>query len=93
MFRNRTELCGIGENFRKGAQILHFNLVQFENFLVKGKSPQTGSYEKSEDQCRLDKREGPNGTATSYLAVIYACVCRNEPHHGRTDGRTEQRYV
>ena len=40
MFRNRTKLYEIGETFRKSAQILHFNLVQFENFVVKGKSPQ-----------------------------------------------------
>ena len=86
MCRKLTKLYEIGENLRKSAQILHFNLVQFENVLVKGKTPQTGSYEKSEDQWRLDKREGPNGTATSYLAVIYACVCRNEPHHARADG-------
>jgi len=38
MFRNRTKLYG--ENFSKSAQILHFNLVQIENFFVKGKSPQ-----------------------------------------------------
>ena len=40
MFRNRTKLYEIGENFLKSAQILHFNLVQFEKVLVKGKSPQ-----------------------------------------------------
>ena len=59
----------------------------------------TGPYEKSEDRWRLDQREGPNGTATSHLAVINACVCRNKPHHARADGssvqlwRTEQRHV
>ena len=81
MFRNRTKLCEIGENFRKSAQILHFNLIQFESFLVRGKSPHSGSYEKSEDEWRLDKREEPNGTATSYLAVIYVAKrttsCKN----------------
>lgn len=52
-----------------------------------------------EDRWRLDQREGPNRTATSHLAVINACVCRNKPHHARADGssvqlwRTEQRHV
>ena len=49
-------------------------------------SHRTGSYKNSEDRWRLDQREGPNGAATSRLAVIDACVCRNKPHHARADG-------
>ena len=29
---------------------------------------------KRENHWRLDKREEPNGLATSYLTVIYACI-------------------
>ena len=68
-------------------------------WIIDRPSHRTGPYEKSEDRWRLDQREGPNGIATSHLAVINACVCRNKPHHARADGssvqlwRTEQRYV
>ena len=53
-------------------------------------SHRTGSYERPEDRWRLDKRQAPNGAATSYLAVINTYVCRNEQRHARAEGSEVQ---
>jgi len=83
--------------YRAFTSSLHVARRSILGWIIDRPSHRTGSYEKSEDQWRLDQREGPNGRAMSYLALIDACVCRNKPHHARADGssvklwRTEQR--
>ena len=67
---------------------LHVARTLILGWIIDRASHRTGFYEKSEDRWRLDQTEGPNGTATSYLAVFDGCVCRNKPHHARAHRRT-----